>query len=173
MAQTLMFYLAAFLCIGSALVVAFSRNIIYSAVSLLFSFVGVAGIYAVLAADFLAITQILIYVGGILVLILFAVMLTNAIGETRSSNRSSSKIFGTLLALVIFAALSVLAVTMPWKGMDNPNANSAGPMTRAIGDALLGPYLLPFEVVSVLLVVAMIGAVVIARKESASTDVKS
>jgi NADH-quinone oxidoreductase subunit K len=81
--QAIVFYVFAFITLGSAFVVVFSRNIIYSAFSLLFTFFGVAGLYVLLNADFLAVTQILIYVGGILVLLLFGVMLTNRVNQYR------------------------------------------------------------------------------------------
>src|SRR5262245_9429727 len=100
----LVFYLVAALTIGSALVVAFSRNIVYSAFSLLGTFMGVAGLYALLAADFVAVIQILVYVGGILVLIIFAVMLTHRIDDVAVSNRS----VGQLPAVLIIGAVGVL-----------------------------------------------------------------
>src|SRR6202158_6411924 len=94
---TAVFYLVAALTVVSAAGVAFSRNIVYSAFALMGSFMGVAGLYVFLAADFVAVIQVLIYVGGILVLILFAVMLTHRIADVRVSNRS----VGRLAALVV------------------------------------------------------------------------
>src|SRR5919108_592997 len=103
----LIFYLLAALTIGSALIVAFSRNIVYSAFSLLGTFMGVAGLYAMLAADFIAVVQILVYVGGILVLIIFAVMLTHRIDDVAVSNRS----VGRLPAALVIGAVGVLMGT--------------------------------------------------------------
>ena len=85
----LIFYLVAALTIGSALIVAFSRNIVYSAFSLLGTFMGVAGLYAMLAADFVAVIQVLVYIGGILVLMIFAVMLTHRIADVAVSSSGS------------------------------------------------------------------------------------
>src|SRR5579863_6935804 len=82
------FYLLAILTVGSAAIVAFSRNVVHSAFALLGTLVGVAGIYVLLAADFVAVIQILLYVGGILALTLFAVMLTQGIGDVSLSNRA-------------------------------------------------------------------------------------
>src|SRR3989304_5749654 len=89
---TVIFYLIAAVTVGSAAMVAFSRNIIHSAFSLLGTFAGVAAIYVFLGADFVAAVQVLIYVGGILVLILFAVMLTHRITDVRIANRAVGRI---------------------------------------------------------------------------------
>jgi NAD(P)H-quinone oxidoreductase subunit 6 len=163
MAYTIMFYAVSALILASAAAVALSRNIIYSAFGLLFAFMGVGMIYAMLSADFLAVVQLLLYVGGILVLILFAVMMTNEIDAARRSNRSASTVLAALTAAGVFCILAVAAVCAPWKA---PVAEPPfAPTTATIGNSLLSAYLLPFEVVSVLLVVGLIGAVVVARKE--------
>ena len=163
MTYAIMFYAVSALILASAAAVALSRNIIYSAFALLFAFIGVGLIYAMLSADFLAVTQMLLYVGGILVLILFAVMLTNEIEAARRSNQSASKGLAVLTAAAVFCILAAAAVFAPWKA---PAAEPPfAPTTANIGNSLLGAYLLPFEIVSVLLVVGLIGAVVVARKE--------
>src|SRR5436853_7938138 len=106
---TVVFYLVALLVVASAAMVAFSRNIIYSAFSLLGTFMGVAGIYIFLGADFVAAVQVLIYVGGILVLILFAVMLTHRITDVEVTNRAA----GRIPALIIIGVpVSVLITTI-------------------------------------------------------------
>lgn len=162
MAYTFMFFAVSALILVSSAVVALSRSIIYSAFSLLFAFMGVGLIYAMLSADFLAIVQLLLYVGGILVLILFAVMLTNEIDAAKRSNQSSSKGLAVVTAAAVFCVLAA-ATLASWKG---PAAEPPfGPTTANIGNSLLSAYLLPFEVVSVLLVAGLIGAVVVARKE--------
>ena len=164
MAYGVMFFAVSALILVSSALVALSRNIIYSAFSLLFAFVGVGLIYAMLSADFLAVAQLMLYVGGILVLLLFAVMLTSRIGESKRSNQSSSRWLALLVAAGLFCILATAVVRAPWK--EHAGEPSFGPTTASIGNSLLGPYLLPFEVVSVLLVVGLIGAVVVARKES-------
>jgi NAD(P)H-quinone oxidoreductase subunit 6 len=158
----LIFYLVAALTVGSALIVALSRNIVYSAFSLLGTFMGVAGLYALLAADFVAVIQILVYVGGILVLIIFAVMLTHRIDDVAVSNRS----VGRLPAALIVGAVGVLmgAGVMAARWVQKADTQVA-PTTYGIGDAFLGPYILPFELASVVLLVVLIGAVVVSRKE--------
>jgi NAD(P)H-quinone oxidoreductase subunit 6 len=157
-----LFYLFACLTLSSAAVVAFSRNIVRSAFALLGTFVGVAGLYAVLSADFLAVIQMLVYVGGILVVILFAVMLTGKIADVRVTNRSAGVLAGAAILLAMLAALVFVAIHTPWHV--GPAAE-AGRLTAAVGDALLGEYVLPFEVASLVLVAALIGAVSLIRKE--------
>jgi len=158
----LIFYLLAALTIGSALVVALSRNIVYSAFSLLGAFMGVAGLYALLAADFVAVIQVLVYVGGILVLIVFAVMLTHRIDDVAVSNRSVGRLPAALIIGAVGAIMGTCVVAARWAQKADPQA---APTTYGIGEAFLGPYILPFELASVVLLVVLIGAVVVSRKE--------
>jgi NADH-quinone oxidoreductase subunit J len=164
----LIFYAFAVMTIAGAAGCAFSQNIIYSAWSLLFAFLGVAGLYIFLGADFPAVAQVLIYVGGILVLILFAIMLTKQIGEDpRLTNAHLALPVGGALAAATVGTLSYMAVMAPWKIVSAP---SYQPVTAALGIAFLTEYLLPFEVASVVLLAALVGAVVIARKEIKETS---
>ena len=158
----LIFYLLAALTIGSALVVASSRNIVYSAFSLLGTFMGVAGLYALLAADFVAVIQILVYVGGILVLIVFAVMLTHRIDDVAVSNRSVGRLPAALIVGAVGVIMGVSIVAARWAQKADVQVV---PTTYGIGDAFLGPYILPFELASIVLLVVLIGAVVVSRKE--------
>jgi NAD(P)H-quinone oxidoreductase subunit 6 len=163
----LVFYLFAVMTIGGAAGCAFSRNIIYSAWSLLFAFMGVAGLYVFLGADFPAVAQVLIYVGGILVLILFAIMLTKQIGEDpKLTNAHLALPAGAALAVATVGTLTYMAVMAPWKIVAAP---SYQPVSAGLGIAFLTEYLLPFEVASVVLLAALIGAVIIARKEIKET----
>ena len=160
--STAIFALIAAVTVGSAMMVAFSRNIIYSAFSLLGTFAGVAGLYIFLGADFVAAVQLLIYVGGILVLILFAVMLTHRITDVEITNRAAGRI-PALVVTAVFVYLLVEAIReTPWvKAKQIVYAATTG----TIGDLFLDSYLLPFELASLVLLAAMIGAVVISRKE--------
>ena len=160
-----MFYLMALLALASAGVVAFSRNIVHSAFALLGAFMGVAGLYACLSADFPAVVQMLVYVGGILVVILFAVMLTERIHEVRVTNRSAGVLAGAALLVAVLAGLAFVALEVPWATGPTP---AASPTTATLGNALLTEYVLPFEVASLLLVAALIGAVTLIRKEERS-----
>jgi NADH-quinone oxidoreductase subunit J len=159
---TAVFYLISVITIGSATIVAFSRNIIYSAFSLLGTFAGVAGLYIFLAADFVAAVQVLIYVGGILILILFAVMLTRRITDVEITNRAA----GRVPALVVVGSLLVLLIqAIGETNWAKVKEVAYQPTTSKIGDLFLEDYLLPFELASVVLLAAMIGAVVLSRKE--------
>jgi NAD(P)H-quinone oxidoreductase subunit 6 len=159
------FVIFAFLALATlvgAAGVALSRNIFWSAMGLLSSLVGVGGLYVLLSADFVAITQLLVYIGGVLVLIIFAVMLTSQIQDINVSNRSMGMAGGYVLFTVVATLLSFVAIWAPWKTTKlEPIDNT----TLAIGDALLGKWLLPFEIASVVLVATLVGAIVIARKE--------
>lgn len=160
--STAVFYLIALITVVSAGMVAFSRNIIYSAFSLLGTFMGVAGIYIFLGADFVAAAQVLIYVGGILVLILFAVMLTHRITDVAITNRAA----GRVPALIVVGVLGYLLVqTIQETNWVRAKEVVYAPTTAKIGDLFLEQYLLPFELASVILLAAMIGAVVLSRKE--------
>jgi NADH-quinone oxidoreductase subunit J len=159
---TVVFYLVAAITVGSAAMVAFSRNIIYSAFSLLGAFAGVAGIYVFLGADFVAGVQVLIYVGGILVLILFAVMLTHRITDVQITNRAVGRVPALgVIGLFVLLLLQTIRET-PWMRMKEV---VYAPTTARIGDLFLQDYLLPFEFASVVLLAALIGAVVLSRKE--------
>ena len=159
---TVIFYLIAAITVGSAAMVAFSRNIIHSAFSLLGTFAGVAGIYVFLGADFVAAVQVLIYVGGILVLILFAVMLTHRITDVQITNRSVGRI-PALVVVGIFVFLLVQTIReTPWQ---KAKEIVYAPTTAKIGDLFLENYLLPFELASLVLLAALIGAVFLSRKE--------
>jgi NADH-quinone oxidoreductase subunit J len=157
-----LFYVLAGLTVAGAAGVALSRNILYSALGLLIALLGVGSLYVFLAADFLAVTQLLVYVGGVLVLILFAVMLTNRITEVNVSNSSTGLWGGAMLFVAVAPVLLAMATVTPFT-LREPGAAQA--TTAAIGDAFLSKWLLPFEVASLVLLSTLVGAVVIARKE--------
>ena len=160
-AEAIVFYVFALITVGSAAVVVLARSLIYSAFSLLFTFFGVAGLYLLLGADFLAATQMLIYVGGILVLLLFGVMLTHKIYNLNLRSDVNQFLPGLIVAAGIFAVLTVTAIRTPW-------ATGPGrlpePTTAEIGKLFLSTYILPFEAASVLLLVALLGATMIVRR---------
>jgi len=159
----LIFYVLAAISIVSAGGVAFSRNIIYSALSLLGALLGSGALYAYLNADYVAISQLLVYVGGVLVLSLFAVMLTSRISEQKHTHPSVGRAPGLVLLVGLLAVLGYVATRAPWVTAE---AVFQDPQTaRTIGDLFLREYLLPFEVSSLVLLATLIGAVVVARKE--------
>jgi len=158
-----LFYFFALLMLVGALGVTFSRNILYSAIGLLMSLLGGGALYVFLSADFLAVAQLLVYIGGVLVLILFAVMLTSRISDINVSNRSLGLAGGAAVFFATAPVLLFVAVRTPWKVRQEIPALK--PVTAAIGDAFLTSWLLPFEMASLVLLATLIGAVVVARKE--------
>lgn len=159
----LLFYVIAAVSIVSGAGVAFSRSIIYAALSLLGALLGIGALFIFLSADYVAVSQLLIYIGGVLVLILFAVMLTSKIGDKSHTNPSIGVLPGIGLTVALIAVLGYVATKTPW--ISNPNAPNPAQTARTIGDVFLKEYLLPFEVSSLVLLATLIGAVVVARKE--------
>ncbi|MGQ0508108.1 MAG: NADH-quinone oxidoreductase subunit J family protein [Myxococcaceae bacterium] len=147
----------------SAAGVAFSRNIIYSALALLGTLLSTGALYIYLRADYVAITQLLIYVGGVLVLVLFAVMLTSRIDQKTHSNPSMFVFPGMGLLAALIGLLGYVATKTPWK-TSSTGTLAVEETVSIIGNAFLKEYLLPFEVISLVLLATLVGAVVIARK---------
>ncbi len=158
----IVFYAFAAITVLSAFVVVFSRNIMYAAFSLLFTFCGVAGLYVLLQADFLAVTQILIYVGGILVLMLFGVMLTNKVVSVDIKTGTLHTIPAMILAAIVLGSLAAVFYAT-WSKTPDP-AISTTSTTKAIGELLMTNFVLPFEVASVILLAALVGAAFMARR---------
>jgi NADH-quinone oxidoreductase subunit J len=159
----IVFYSFAVLTVGSAVVVVFSRSLIHSAFALLFTFFGVAALYVFLGADFLAATQMVIYVGGILVLLLFGVMLTHKLYDLNLKAKTFQFKPALLAALIVFGTLVFFMLRTCWyDGGQRP----VEPTTASIGESLLRDYILPFEAASILLLIAMIGAAMIVRRRS-------
>ena len=160
MAENLFLFIAA-LVISSAFWVVFSPNLIHSAVSLLFTLFGTAGLYIFLYADFIAGTQIVIYVGGILVLIIFGVMLTSKIDSPSIASSSANHFIGGMGAFAIFVMQVAVIFNTPWNiGSEQYRDATVG----AIGKLLLTDYLLPFEIISILLLAALMGAALLSRR---------
>ena len=166
--ETVVFYGLAALVLGGAGGVAFSRNILHAAFLLLACLSGTAGLYFLVGADFLGVAQILIYVGGISVLLLFAVLLTNRIGDVKITNRALGYGAAVPIALLVGVFLVAAIAIAPW-----PRTEAiATPTTARLGDAFLREYLLPFELVSLVLLMALVGAMVIARRAARATTAK-
>jgi NADH-quinone oxidoreductase subunit J len=159
----IVFYFFAIVVIGSAAVVVFSRNLIRSAFALLFTFIGVAALYVLLGADFLAATQMVIYVGGILVLLLFGVMLTHKLYDLNLKSETFQFFPALVVVLIVFGTLVAFMLRTRWHaGGISPDM----PTTATIGELLMKDYILPFEAASILLLVALIGAAMIVRRRS-------
>jgi NADH-quinone oxidoreductase subunit J len=153
------FYVLAIVTLGSALMVATVRDLIHAVLFLVLSFVGVAGLYITLSADFVAVVQVLIYVGAISVLMLFAILLTPRSGRDNASVPYAAPI--GVLAGLIGAVIIFVGLKTDWAKADGGNAFET--TAAEIGKALLDPYVIPFEVASVLLVIAMLGAILLVR----------
>ena len=167
----LLFYLFAGLVVASALVVLFTRNILNAAFSLIFTFLGIAAIYVLAGADFIAITQIIVYVGGILVLMVFGVMLTTKVEGQAVVSRSNNLFLGVLAGLSMLAVLLLVVFSMNFETLDwvqhtareVPVNNSS--TVQPIGILLMSRYVLPFELAGLILLVALIGAAFIAKRQ--------
>ena len=159
----LVFWMIVGVTLGSAFMVVQSKSLLYSAYALLFTFVGVTGLYVFLWADFIAVVQVVVYVGGILVLIIFGIMLTNKITSVNISHASVQKGIGAMVVLGIIAVLGFMVFNTPWYELA---ATEPDETTATIGRLLMMDYLLPFEVASLLLLGALIGATTLSRKEN-------
>ncbi|MBF0586655.1 NADH-quinone oxidoreductase subunit J [Prosthecochloris sp. N3] len=162
---SIIFYLFAAITVFSAAFVVFSRNVIYSAFSLLFTFFGVAALYVYLSADFIAVTQIIVYVGGILVLLLFGVMFTNKIMMTKLRTDVINMVPGlAILAAVVGGLLTIFYTRADWV---TSATQLQGSVVERIGIETMSRYVLPFEMASILLLLALIGAAFLARFDKA------
>ena len=156
-----LFIMMCALVIASGFWVVFSPSLIHSAVSLMFTLFGTAGLYVFLYADFIAATQIVIYVGGILVLIIFGVMLTSRIEKSSIASSSKNQFIGGMCSLAIFVMLVGVIFNTSWHvGKEYISEDSVS----MIGKMLLTEYLLPFEIASILLLAALMGAALLSRK---------
>jgi NADH-quinone oxidoreductase subunit J len=164
-ANQIIFYLISALILGSGLLAVTTRKIFRSAIWLLFSLVGIAGLYFWMEVDFVAAVQIIVYVGGIVILIIFSIFLTQQSGSEMPKPDLSRAIFSALAVIFGFACSYLLIIQHTF----TTTANAAiQPSVSNIGTQLLSTgehgYVLPFEVVSMLLLAAMIGCIVIAIK---------
>jgi NADH:ubiquinone oxidoreductase subunit 6 (subunit J) len=161
-----LFYLFAAAAAGSAVGVVAFRNLVRSAVCLLFTLVSVAGIYLLLDAEFLAAVQLVVYTGGILILIIFGILLTSSSPLVRYAPSAGEVATACAVAVVLTIALVLVIQTSKFPG--TPAA--AQPTIADFGQSLLGDFVLPFELASVLLLVVMVGAAFVARGRPAGSD---
>ncbi|BCV21051.1 NADH-quinone oxidoreductase subunit J family protein [Moorella sp. Hama-1] len=158
--SALLFWLLAAITIAAALAVVLLKNIVHSALYLVLTFAGVAGLYILLQAEFLAAVQILVYAGAVAILIVFAVMLTRR-GDIQASNLFNINYLAAgVVSLALFIVILLATGRMTWTG--TPGAAPASNV-GAIADAFLGRFAIPLEVAAVLLLVAMVGAILLAR----------
>ncbi|MCC5941252.1 MAG: NADH-quinone oxidoreductase subunit J [Balneolaceae bacterium] len=164
---TILFYLFALVTLGSAVIMVFSKNIVHSAFALMFTLMGVAALYVLLYADFLAATQLLVYVGGILILILFGVMLTSQ-GYTLNFRTITVNLVPASLISVAAAVLLIFAfLSTDWTISEVAERTDT---VYDLGMLLMGDYILPFIAVGVLLLIAIIGAILMSTRLSAENN---
>lgn len=162
---TVILYVLMALIIASALTILFTKNVLYAAFSLMALLLGVAGIYVLLGAEFVAISQIMIYVGGIVVLMIFGVMLTNKLNMKVLASGSQNWFIGMLTSAVLLYILLQAQMTVSLKVTEPVTTENN---VEVIGKGLLTTHLLPFEISAILLLIALIGATSIAynKKEN-------
>jgi NADH:ubiquinone oxidoreductase subunit 6 (subunit J) len=154
-------------CLLGALMSVLFRNLFHAALALTGALLGIAGIYLALHADFLAMIQILIYVGAIMTLVVFATMLTEKIGDKaiRAHSPQGWTALGGGVLLLTF--LVRVIQTTPWPIQTHAGLSAASPAVTVmvLGQELLGTYVFPFEIISIVLIAALVGAIVVARKD--------
>ncbi|MHB1420942.1 MAG: NADH-quinone oxidoreductase subunit J family protein [Bacillota bacterium] len=154
-----LFFIIAIVIVGSALAMVVSRNIVHSALYLVVTFIGVAAVYLLLEADFLAMVQILIYAGAISILLVFGVMLTRR-GDMCASNLFNRYwVIGGLVATFLFILVSRLVLNTVWPAAGQPVKDTV----TALADSMVGNFVVPFEVAALLLLAAMVGAILMAK----------
>ena len=162
MADFVFWFIAIFTVI-SAITVVVNNQLLYSAIALLFTLFGVAGMYIFLWADFIAGVQLLVYIGGINVLIIFGIMLTNRISSVRLSQTNVQQGIGGVVGLWTFIMLTVVITKTQWYQSPGMEPSST---VYELGTLLMTKYLLPFEAASILLLGALIGAAILSRQEN-------
>lgn len=156
----LAFWSLAAMTIGGATMIIFSRNLIHAVIWMVIAMLGIAGLYLTLSADFIAVVQVLIYVGAISVLMLFAIMLTPR--AERDNAEGSLRIPAIAAAFLLAVAMVYVAIDTDWGAVQGaPIPEQA----RIIGESLINEYVLPFEIGAVLLTAALVGAIALARED--------
>jgi NADH-quinone oxidoreductase subunit J len=162
-AQNIAFGIIAFLMIVSALRVVTTKNVVHAALYLVIVLAGVAAEFILVGAEFIGITQVLVYIGAIVVLFLFGIMLTRAKLGVDDTVGKERHIMASLVALLLLAVMTY-ALIDGFRGI-KLGERSPGANTALVSDSIFSQYLIPFEAVSVLLLAALIGAIVVARKD--------
>ena len=160
----ILFILVAAVTLGAALMVVTTRNLVHAALWLIVSLFGVAVFFVLLHAGFLAVAQVVIYIGAISILLIFGIMLTRRIAEDVGPQLNSNWILAAIVSLVLFGGLVWILGSWPEIGALPPELASGADPLRQLGQALVSPnyYVLPFELASVLLLAALIGSIMVA-----------
>lgn len=162
--EQLIFFFLGFLAVASAVYMIAARNPLYSILSLILTFFSIAGLYIMLNAQFLGIVQIIVYAGAIMVLFLYVLMMLNLNAEDESNKKNSMKIIG-----IFSSGLLLIGMLGAYKGLYTQKSfavhDSGVGLTQNLGKLLFNQYVLPFELASILILAAIVGAVLIGKKD--------
>lgn len=159
--QYIVFIIASLVALGAALRVVTGKNVFHNALFMVLSFIGVAALYVLLEAEFLAVMQILVYVGAISILIIFAVMLSRRLMAEDQTQRNSQWWIAALVSAALFLVMGFMLIKAAWPQVVHELPSD---VIASLGESLMGPYVLPFEVASLILLVALVGSIMIARE---------
>ena len=170
----IVFFVIAAISLYAALNVVTTNNLVHSALWLVLALFGIGGIYVLLNAGFFAVAQVLIYIGAIAILFIFAVMLTRGVTDEATNQTNSNWLVGALIAAAFFGGIIFMFRSSEWAPFfaTPPELPAESGTITELGLALVGDYLIPFEMASVLLVAAMIGAVYVAWGKNYSPEIK-
>ena len=161
-AQNIFFSIMAAVMVGSALKVVTTRNVVHAALWLVLVLAGTAGQFLLLGAEFVGVTQILVYIGAIIVLFLFGIMLTKASMDDEDNPNLNNRPIAFAIGLLLLAVMSYATIDF-WRDAELPDDTRTSAET--VSDSIFSDFIVPFEATSVLLLAALIGAIVVARKE--------
>jgi NADH:ubiquinone oxidoreductase subunit 6 (subunit J) len=159
--QYIIFIIASLVTLGAAWKVVTGKNVFHNALFMILSFIGVAALYVLLEAGFLAVMQILIYVGAISILIIFAIMLSRRIMSEEQTQHNSQWWIAAIVSVALFLVLGVMLLEVTWPAVTGEIPKD---IIALLGESFMSTYVLPFEVASVILLVALVGSIMIARE---------
>ena len=162
------FILVAFITLGAAIMVVTTKNMVHAALWLVLSLFGIAVFFVILSAGFLAVAQVIIYIGAIAILMIFAIMLTRQVAKDMGPQLNAGWYWAALISAALFAGLIYLYSIWPGSHVTMPTLGTTQDPIQQLGQALVSPdaYVIPFEVASILLVTALIGAIMIAWEKN-------
>ncbi|MBI3734423.1 MAG: NADH-quinone oxidoreductase subunit J [Chloroflexi bacterium] len=158
--EFVLFILFAGMTLTGAILMVALHNLVRAVLAMILGFVGLAGLYLLLEAEFLAAIQVLIYVGAVAILVLFAVMLTQRVSDPNAPVNNNQAWLGFTVALGFFGMLSAVFAPLKWPSLPEQSVSTV----ENLGKQLIGPYAVPFEAASVVLLVALLGAIILARE---------
>jgi NADH-quinone oxidoreductase subunit J len=163
----IIFILFGLLTLSSAFMVVTTKNLVHASLWLILALFGVAGIFVLLNAGFLAVVQVIVYIGAIAILMIFAIMLTRDLARGEQGQFNKNLVVAVLMGIVVFAGLSIIILNSGVRDMNYPLMDPRFDTISELGVALVSPnaFIIPFELASILLLAALIGAIVVAWKK--------